>query len=84
MAKLTAEQLVIEAERRKVGKPIDQGYLDNKANFGVEAILTLIEEGAAVAGANSRISGPAYHTEVIYMGYRFMALTEKPIERLNM
>ena len=84
MAGLTAEQLVEEAEKRKIGKPISEGYTDNKADFGVEAIITLLDAGADVTRANSRIGLGFYYNEVIFKEYRFMSLTNQPIRRLNM
>ena len=83
MPRLTAEQLIADAELKKVGRPRTEGYTDNKALCSVDDIITLIESGAEVIRANSK-SGLVYSTEVMYRGYWFIAGSEKPIERLNM
>lgn len=73
---MTAEQLVEEAERLKMGKRCREW--DNKACFGVEAIITLVAASAEIRHLNS-MSGPNYYTEVIYKGYTFISVTEQPI-----
>ena len=79
MQQLTADQLVEEAERMKMGKPIILGYIDDKADFGAVAITTLVAAWAEIRHLNS-MTGQNYYTEVGYKGYAFISVTEQPLE----
>ena len=72
-----AEELLQEANRRKVGKR-EKGFMDNKMYINEKDISALIGAGAKVLVLNSKTVDGTFVHEFEYKGYWFISATNTP------